>query len=406
MAESALSLIRSAYMEALTLDTDDLMVVDYIISLYTANKHPKLTEPVWGYIIGPPSTSKTECLRPYMGHKDYIFISNMTENALLSGYEDAEGNDPSLIKLLDGKLLIWKDMTAMLQDNPTKVSKICGDLRDAYDGHCAKPSGRSGLRSYVSKFGVIAAVTDYIDAYNESNQQLGERFVSFRTCRVTKSFNDQVDFLMSISTKFATKTLWRAQLAGKVQAQLLTIKQTFLTDPLPTIDTDTDRQLARIALLLSTLRTSPIKGSPVEAESGARLMQQLTSLGLGRIIADNRKSWTGSDTSFVLRVVIDTLSPIRRRLLMALYQKPQSNISYTINQLATLIRTPPASLAAIISQFMHTAILVESRRNTTNNNTYALSANIRTVLNETGLFIPGPHLPNPRPLSTPAAMQE
>jgi hypothetical protein len=391
---SPLAEVTAAYRRILQLSGDDAILPDFLMSVYISNVHPRLTEPVWAQLIAPPGSCKTESLRPFVGDVSCVFVSSLTENALLSGYSDEEGNDPSLIPQLNGKVLVWKDLTTLINDNPVKVTKIMGDLRDAFDGFCAKPSGRTGLRSYISRFGVIAAVTPAIDVFSESNQQLGERFVSLRLCRYPAGHSEKVDWLINLSDRCATKEAWRTELRQIVQRQLAVIRRTATETAVPEISPRDERTLAQIAHLASQFRTTPVNGSPTDAESGSRLLQQLRNLVVARAVCDSRTRVNESDLILARRVALDTLTTTRRRILMVLYNRKEGAPFHDTAGLASVTRTPPSVVAAIISQYLYNEVVDEIKGE--KDSRYRLSADIIKLTSECGLFSIGPHLPSLR----------
>jgi len=64
--------------------------------------------------------------------------------------------------------------------NAMERDEIFAILRDAYDGKTEKEFGNGIIRSYESKFGIIAGVTPAIELYTEGSTALGERFLRFR----------------------------------------------------------------------------------------------------------------------------------------------------------------------------------------------------------------------------------
>lgn len=385
--------IKQGYVDCLNLSLDDQLLPDYLISILVSNLTPALDEPVWGHIIGPPSTSKTESLRPFMESTDCVFVSSMTENALLSGYTTDDGEDPSLILKLNHKILIWKDLTTLINDNPQKVSKILGDLRDAYDGTCAKPSGKCGLRTYVSKFGVLAAVTNSIDAFSEDNQQLGERFVSFRTYRYATTAEQDIAFLHHVKKSTRNKNVWRATLRSTVLTELARIKQYAVTlKEMPYMTQAQERQLMVMSYLLSQLRTTPVKGQPADAEMGSRVAQQLYNIGCAHAISDFRTNWDETDMEFIRRVVIDTFTVPRRRLLIAMYGNPSTtSVSLDIKKLAILSRMPQQYLTSTLIQWRYCNLISSLTQG--ESTLFSLTPEVRKLITECKLLHTGPHMP-------------
>src|SRR5947207_2882958 len=90
-------------------------------------------EPVWFYIVGPPSSGKTEPLRAFKDLPSVFFLSSMSPNSLVSGFTTKE-EDTDLLPKLNGKTLLIKDFTVTLQMTASSRDALLGVLRDAYDG--------------------------------------------------------------------------------------------------------------------------------------------------------------------------------------------------------------------------------------------------------------------------------
>ena len=86
-----------------------------------------------------------------------------------------------LLPQLDGKVLIFKDFTTILEKGRDERREIIAQFRECYDGSFAKKVGTVDKTiSYVSRFGLIAGVTSVIDKHWKIMQQLGERFIKVR----------------------------------------------------------------------------------------------------------------------------------------------------------------------------------------------------------------------------------
>lgn len=394
MESSPLQRAREAYFSVLKYSKDDESVVDCILSAFIANIHPKLTEAVWLHLIGAPGTGKTETISPFYKHPNSVFVSSLSENALMSGYEDEQGSDPSLLCRLNNKNLIIKDMTSPLSDNPLRVAKLLGELRDNYDGYSSKASGAVGLRQYEARFGIIAAVTPIIDIFNRTHQQLGERFLSYRIGRFRTTAAKDIENTLTVMKAGKEKDLWRIKLRGTIHQIIDHIKAYVAKNPLPTISPSNAKILATYAYLLSTLRTASIGGSPTETEKPFRVAQQFQNLGLAHAIADGRQEWNDSDTLLIKRIVIDTFTTPQRRLLFTLYGKNREIPLLEPPQIGVLSRISTPEAKMILEQYTYSGVVNElPRPKTSRYHMYQFSASIRKLLDETGLFLPGPHLP-------------
>lgn len=159
------------------LEMEDTAVLDVMFGSVLANRLPG--DPVWLFVMGPSGAMKTELLMSLRTAPDMEHISSLTPHTLISGANFGGSGDPSLIPKLDGKILVVKDFTTILNMNNMNRDEIFGILRDAYDGEAAKPFGNGVYRIYKSKFGLLAGVTKAIELYTEGHTALGERFLRF-----------------------------------------------------------------------------------------------------------------------------------------------------------------------------------------------------------------------------------
>lgn len=401
--QSPLQTLKTEYETTLSFLPDDAPVIDYILALLTAACHPDLTEPLWGYIVAAPGGGKTTSVEPFEGHDSAVFMSSPTENALLSGYVTDTGEDPSLIKTLDGKVLIIKDLTTIIEQDRRKASKILADFRDAYDGFCSKATGTAGLRSYRARFGVIACVTEYIDAFAEMHQQLGERFLTFRMNRFSQSLPDRIARSRHIRSTMRNKRVWKTHLRELAHKTLDSIITACAKATHPDVPSETEELVLLLANLLSLFRTVPIGGVAVEPEVSSRITQQLFNLGAAHCIADNRTVWDETDIALVRRVVLDTLSVDRRRLLMSLYgTNGHAPFPLSAEHLARVARVGiPAHTNNVLSQYLHSHIIQEV--SIADHTHYRLIPEIRSYIEKSGLFSMGGHLPTPTLPRDPAS---
>src|SRR5262249_10135162 len=159
---------------------------------------------------------------------------NLTPAALISGYVDPDGPDPSLLPQLDGKCLVIKDFTTVLAMNPMQRDEIYGILRDVYDGHAAKHFG-TGRREYVSRFNMLAGVALQIErAWHLS--ALGERFLTW-TMKV--DHEEQTRRAMNNANNEPTIRRELAAAAAGVLAGL--------PEMIPEVPTDLQRKVQKLA---------------------------------------------------------------------------------------------------------------------------------------------------------------
>lgn len=172
--------LRADLARWLSIPPEDRDLVDFALSVYKSHEIPG--DPLWGIIIDASGAGKTELLRAFRNRPDAYFLSNLTENTLVSGYRDPKtpDKDPSVLPELDEKVLIIKDLAPLLGMRAEARSAVIAGLRDAYDGFTDQGRGNLGRVSYDSRFSLLAASTLAIERTDTVEQELGERFIKFR----------------------------------------------------------------------------------------------------------------------------------------------------------------------------------------------------------------------------------
>jgi hypothetical protein len=164
---------------------EDDRIVDVMIATHVANQ--LAGDPTWTLIIGPPSSSKTELLRSFDGHRKAYFLSNLTPSTLVSGKpgkakRGAKGSTCSLLPKLSGKTLVLKDFTTILSMRSENQQEILSQLREIYDGSYSKGFGNeAGTVSWEGHIGLLGACTPVYDRHHSVVGALGERFLLYRT---------------------------------------------------------------------------------------------------------------------------------------------------------------------------------------------------------------------------------
>ena len=377
--------MKAAYAEAFRMPEDDKLIVDCFMAILTAAFYPKLSESVWMYWIAPPASGKTLSVGPMQGHSRVMMLSTPTPNALMSGYRDEDGNDPSLIPMLDGKVLIWKDFTALMDQGSTVVNKVVGEFRDSYDQYCSKASGKGGVTEYKSRFGMIACVTDRIDSFMEMHQQLGERFLSFRLSRIQQTHQQRVRDLEPIVDSMGKKLEWLSRLQQSMHTQVdrVVLKGDKLVTP--TFSAGAKQDVMIMADLLALARTSS-STTASRAELGNRIVQQFINLGHAHAMSDFRTEWNETEMDLIKRVMKDSLSLSRERLFEFMFGMGKHRPAVTLSQLVTKCGTTRDSMKGIIRQFRFSNIIQTTEGGNPDEVWYRLAPDIYESIEKTGVL--------------------
>ena len=106
----------------------DMIPSDVIMATALAVMFPG--DPVWLLVVGPPGSGKTELVRAFPEGPHATAIDSMTKYSLVSGLK-VSGKEETfgMIENLDGKVLLIKDLTVMLEKlsgRPERVRPIGG----------------------------------------------------------------------------------------------------------------------------------------------------------------------------------------------------------------------------------------------------------------------------------------
>ncbi len=270
-------------------------------------------DPVWLFIVGAPGDGKTECLRALSQHSDIYTLSTLTPGALISGYI-TDGPDPSLLPKIDGKILVVKDFTAVLEMPNEARSEVLGILRDAYDGEACKVFGTGETKRYQSRFGLVAAVTPAIDNYWGVSAQLGERFLRFRL----PSMGRKAKVKRALGNANNEKGM-RIELS---EAALGVLAQ---TPGLPEVPADIEERLVALADFVALCRSevsrdhkNVIKYIPAP-EVGTRVGKALKKLCMGITMARGLPAVDDDVYRIVARIAKDTMPSMRARFIEVLW---------------------------------------------------------------------------------------
>jgi hypothetical protein len=326
---------------------NDHLYVDFVLSVLVTNYWRD--NPVWAIVIGPAGGGKTDLLMCMQGHDDVHMLGKLTPNALVSGWH---GEDMSLLPLLDGKFLILKDFTTILQMDSRRRDEIIGQLRGAYDGQEGGGFGiggaEGGMREYKSHFTLLAACTPAYEYYYSVNSQLGERFIIYRFRHIDPE-------------KSARKALLNQACPSddKIVLRKLFVKylNTLRTAEIPKLSAikiaPQDMEIVvSMASLVARSRTRVHRDgrfhdvqSEVVVETPTRLALQLAKLAKGCAVSRGRDHVTADDMCLVGRVAADSIPSIRMRVMQNIY----GSIQQQLLQVGTLDKVRGIDLRALAS---------------------------------------------------------
>jgi hypothetical protein len=153
----------------------DKEAVTILMAVAVAHQLPG--EMLWIRLIGPSRSGKTENLRAIAAHPDSAEMEVITPSSIRGGLRKGH----RLLKRIDGKLVITKDLSSMLTKKREVRNEVFGLLRNVKDGSLDADYGtEEGGESHLvqrAKFDWILATTPVFEQYRVLGDLLGARFI-------------------------------------------------------------------------------------------------------------------------------------------------------------------------------------------------------------------------------------
>lgn len=334
--------VRELYRKIITVEDD--RILDIVLGTVIGNQLDG--DALSLYLIGPPSSGKTEILRSFISYPKAEYLSSMTVNALFSGMKSEGGKKEKaiILRLRDEEknILIFKDFGSLLQDNFQVRNILTSQLREVADGQYDRGYGTGSGIHWRGKLAIMAGVTPAIDTYSMVDQTLGERFLRCRMSHKDLSL-------------LAEKALYTSGYEDKIREEVAEGVKSFLMnlkfDPGAIYDIEScAKKIIALSCFVAIGRTSVPRDkyhktvvTTPEPEAPPRLIKQLLGLASGISILHN-KSAIDDEIYYVLKkVALDSIQPSRINLLACIWnsfgQKP-----FTINDLRKDLHLPKSSL--------------------------------------------------------------
>jgi hypothetical protein len=334
-------------------EDDEILDVGFAIKL----ERKFQGDPVWLHIVADSGGTKSEILRA-ISKIDTVDIDSITSHTLISGkiIKDPETGKmrpvKGLLSQLDGKTLIIKDFTIILQSDQKERYLVFSQFRGAYDGYYAAAYGTWDKPIRLEcVFTVMTGVTKVIDYHGNLAVILGERFLKLRH---------------DIDRKLATfEAMKNAGKEGEMRKELASKTTRFLINLKIPEDVKLPEkifnQLLYLALFIAQIRMpvpesswrSTLVGINPEFETSpeyaTRLGKQLLKLSKLLAIVRSREEVNHTDFLTTTRVGFNTCPQNRLKLALYLYYHPKSTLEEISKELHWRLDKTKRMLAILIS---------------------------------------------------------
>jgi len=310
-------------------------LVDITMSVIIANRMDG--DPLWLFLVAPPSGGKTEVLRATSDVPDVFPLSSLTPQTFASGFE-RKGVETSLLPKITGKTVVMKDFGTVLTMYREKKGEILAQLREIYDGSFTKEWGNGKSLVWNGKVGLLAGVTPIIDREYALGQILGERFLLYRI----KGAPARDLAMRAIKQQSTWEQDQRRELREIVAAYVESLLPVPPPMPEPIIEA-----IAALAEFTAKARSPVLFDSRgeidyiPEPEAPGRLAKQLVLLARALAVVRAERIATLETYLTVFQVAQDTL-PAQRRVMLEVVLSHQSE-PLTTTDVATATDYPTST---------------------------------------------------------------
>lgn len=293
-------------------------LVDVALAGIVANRMH--ADPLWLFIVAPPSSGKTEVLRALGDVPDVFPLSSLTPQTFASGLE-RKGVETSLLPKLSGKTIVMKDFGTVLTMHREARGEILAQLREIYDGSYSKQWGNAKSLDWSGKVGLLAGVTGAVDREYAMNAILGERFLCFRV----KSAPAQ-DLARRAIAQTATPEREQRQ---RLRAVVAAFVETILEVP-PPMPEPIEDGIIGLATLAASARSPVLYDARncieliPEPESPGRLAKALALLTRALAVVRGERTVSLATYLTTAQVAQDTIPAPRRAALEAVLLAPSA----------------------------------------------------------------------------------
>lgn len=368
------------------LHLEDLSIIDIFYGSVLANRLEG--DPVWLFLVGSSGGGKTELIHSIRDCNEVYTADEITQHTLISGSIGPGGSDPSLIPQLDGKVLVIKDFTTILEMDKRARDAIFGQLRAAYDGDYSKPFGVGTVRSYDSKFGIIAGVTRSIEMFMENQTALGERFLR---CVLP---SPKSDTRLKIIRKALNNT--RKNIVSPMRQEFRDAGVNILNYDFPPVhDFENDSLMEKLIYLaewVATARGSVIRDTYTKEvlhkpmkEVATRIVIQLSKLLSGIAMLHRRDCITEYDFNIVKKKVASGSISSRYDLILRAFHKSNYSILST-KEIIEYMRLPAVTVKRQLEDLHLLGITKKESKDNLGNINWRITNRFYNLTKETAIY--------------------
>lgn len=336
---------------------EDRMIVRLLCATVTANRMPQL-DPTWLFVISNSSGGKSELLSAMSYANGCWEQDNLTSKTFISGATRG-GVETSLLHRLPktSPILVFKDLTLLLDKDPKETAEIFSQLRLIYDGKLTASFGTGEDIKAEIHMGLIAGTTTAIEDTSAKQASMGQRAIRYVmkqpgrkevTRRIMKSRNEK-----GMRTKM-----------GEAFKYYLD-KVVVVPKEIPDLPDETIEDIVNLADMATSARSSVKRkeydrNNRIERkdlpEMPGRMAKQLKNLGHA-MMAMNNGPLLPIDNKILYQLALDSIPSGRKEVMMAATRYSKVDLK----SLAVDLKLPDDSVKIHLDDLIALDIMVKEK---------------------------------------------
>lgn len=314
-------------------------------------------EPVWLFLVGPPSSGKSRVIEAFGGSNQFFeYASKVTAESLVSGWKGKSGEtESSFLPMLNGKTFFIKDLTVILGMPEAIQQKLWDILRDAYDGYLKIVYGNGTTKEFTGfKFCLVAGVTHAIHRFNDAD--LGARFL--KVDFLGSDFDEDAHMDMAISNRRGTAE-HKSKFLHTMLGYYKHLNNTVDPSNPPEIPLEISNKIKSLARIVSRMRTKIAKdrneGMIYRPTNEVATRLALQFMNLCEAVAWVRQEQVVSGTTYqrVKKVAFDSCHELNLEVIEYIFKKGKARR----NQIITDLKLPKTRVHQIVTDFIQLGVI-------------------------------------------------
>ena len=357
-------------------------------------------EPLWLFLVGPPSTSKTVLVESFGFDREQCeMISKLTATQLVSGWKvPGSDEDVSIFPLLRSRTLLIADYTTILGMAGSVQEELYGMFREAYGGKVRIRYGNGKIVDVEDVyFSMVAAVTDVIRM--DSRADLGERFLKLEV--IGPEYDELAVTLAAMNgvVKDANRVRKLQVLGESIRSYLTSVN--IQLNRLPVIQQEYENKIAYLALMVGHLRAVVHKNKDdlelrARVEGGGRVGKQLKKLALCLCLLLRKSQMDDEVFRLVQKAAVDTVWGFRMEICRLLSKNPEG---LTTDELVSKLQLFKTNVQRLLADMQMLRIVCRTKASKDgpgrDAHLWAMTAKFGTIWNSAGLQVMQAPMSNP-----------